>query len=272
MLDSRNVDEIKRSLQRHFTPGIVVVVGSGLSCAEGLPGMGMLADHLALADPHRALPPVDVAQWSVLVAEIRSKGLEPALKISSIPDEIVAFLKVETAKCIFSAEQEVIREVLTGDRVLRFSKLLPHLPNSQRFTVITTNYDRLIELSAESVGFLVDVRARGSYYAQFSKTSGAFAFAKTVIPMRGGLRKIEERCFSLYKPHGSLDWIESRGQSIRTAFYLGHEHALIITPGRDKYRAGYDQPFDMQRELANVAIDRASKLLIIGLFAVLSGW
>ena len=136
------------------------------------------------------------------------------MKVSPISDDIAAFLKVETAKCIFSAEQAVIREVLTGDRVLRFAKLLPYLPNSQRFTVITTNYDRLIELSAESAGFLVDVRARGFYHAQFSKTSGAFAFAKTVTPTRNGLRKIEERCFSLYKPHGSLDWIESRGEFI----------------------------------------------------------
>ena len=39
---------------------------------------------------------------------------------------------------------------------------------------------------------------------------------------------------------------------------------MIITPGQQKYRAGYDKPFDMQRTLANDAINKASKLLIIG--------
>ena len=77
MLNSHKIDEIKRSLQRHFTPGIVVVVGSGLSCAEGLPGMGMLADQLALANPRCARPPVDEAQWGALIAEIKSNGLSP---------------------------------------------------------------------------------------------------------------------------------------------------------------------------------------------------
>ena len=38
--------EVKTRLQQHLSDGLVMVVGSGLSCAEGLPGMGELADHL----------------------------------------------------------------------------------------------------------------------------------------------------------------------------------------------------------------------------------
>lgn len=30
---------VKTRLQQHLTDGLVLVVGSGLSCAEGLPGM-----------------------------------------------------------------------------------------------------------------------------------------------------------------------------------------------------------------------------------------
>jgi hypothetical protein len=39
---------------------------------------------------------------------------------------------------------------------------------------------------------------------------------------------------------------------------------LIITPGLNKYRAGYDIPFDKHRELANNHIDQSARLLVIG--------
>lgn len=39
---------------------------------------------------------------------------------------------------------------------------------------------------------------------------------------------------------------------------------LIITPGLNKFRNGYESPFDRHRERANQAIDHASRFLIIG--------
>jgi hypothetical protein len=42
-----NYDDVVRFVQQHFTDGLVLVVGSGLSAAEGIPGMPALAGHLA---------------------------------------------------------------------------------------------------------------------------------------------------------------------------------------------------------------------------------
>ena len=42
------------------------------------------------------------------------------------------------------------------------------------------------------------------------------------------------------------------------------EDRLIITPGLNKYRAGYDAPFDKHRELANDHIKKAARLLTVG--------
>ncbi|WP_269078408.1 hypothetical protein [Mannheimia haemolytica] len=36
-------DELKKWLQTIFTDNLVIIVGSGLSCAEGLPGMGAIS-------------------------------------------------------------------------------------------------------------------------------------------------------------------------------------------------------------------------------------
>ena len=38
----------------------------------------------------------------------------------------------------------------------------------------------------------------------------------------------------------------------------------MITPGLNKYRAGYDSPFDKHRDLANDYIKRAGRLLVVG--------
>jgi hypothetical protein len=40
------IHDLKLLWQRHFSDGLVSVVGSGLSCAEGLPSMSELATHL----------------------------------------------------------------------------------------------------------------------------------------------------------------------------------------------------------------------------------
>ncbi len=259
---SAELDQFKRAMQDHLTPGIVIVIGSGLSCAESLPGMKAIGEHLEKADSSSI---ASFADWPTLIATIKSKGLEPALKEITVPDNVADFLRCQTASCIRQEEDKVIRTVLAGTHQLRFSRLLKHLPQDNRFTIITTNYDRLIELAAETGDFLVDTRSRGNHMAPFSKTDGAYAFAKSVTPIKGRvLRRVEQRVFSLYKPHGSLDWVDYNGRAFRSSFDLGPESALIITPGRDKYREGYNQPFDMHRELANQAIDNASHLLVIG--------
>ena len=74
-----DLDTIKQELQNFFSDGLVTVVGSGLSCAETLPGMQELADHL-LATVGPALIPADVAIWTVISAAIKANGLEAALR------------------------------------------------------------------------------------------------------------------------------------------------------------------------------------------------
>ena len=65
------------------------------------------------------------------------------------------------------------------------------------------------------------------------------------------------------KPHGSFDWYRSGGKAFRSTIELESSRA-IITPGLNKYRAGYNSPFDLHRELANEHIRGAARLLIIG--------
>lgn len=74
-----NTDALKRRLQNLFSDGLVAIIGSGLSCAEGLPGMGALASRLKDEVP-RLIGGADGAAWAEVVARLDAgMGLEAAL-------------------------------------------------------------------------------------------------------------------------------------------------------------------------------------------------
>ena len=67
-------DELKRQFQNHLSDGLVTVVGSGLSCAEGIPGMRALADFLLTEIPNS----LDIschADWQP-IADLLSSGID----------------------------------------------------------------------------------------------------------------------------------------------------------------------------------------------------
>ena len=105
-----NLHDLKLLLQRHLSDGLMTVVGSGLSCAEGLPGMGELADHLqnVLKD---GLTTIDADLWSRLGPLVSSKGLEAALHELAPTQTLETTIVARTAELIASREKDIIAEV-----------------------------------------------------------------------------------------------------------------------------------------------------------------
>ena len=56
------LNTLKKQLQEHLGDGLVLIVGSGLSCAEGVPGMAALGHHLVTHIP-ASLSPDDTKLW-----------------------------------------------------------------------------------------------------------------------------------------------------------------------------------------------------------------
>ena len=73
-----DISALKLAIQQHMSDGLVTIVGSGLSCAEGIPGMDALATHLCSAMPSLVTGPV-LDEWANVSPNIIACGLEDGL-------------------------------------------------------------------------------------------------------------------------------------------------------------------------------------------------
>jgi len=256
---------LKTELQSFFGDGLVTIIGSGLSCAEGLPGMGELASHiLNVVGPHASA--IDSALWATLATAISSDGLEAALLKHPPSDTVEGLIREAVADLIADRERRVIAEVFNGVRVLRLSRLIDKmLKPATGIPIVTTNYDRLNEVAIEEAGLGVDTLFFGQFAGRLDAKESDLSFRRTEqLVGRARLRHIYLPRAQVFKPHGSLDWYLRNGKPVRYAGDQPGATRLIITPGQNKFRNGYNSPFDLHRERANRAIDQASKFLVLG--------
>lgn len=260
---SLNLHSLKLKLQRHFSDGLVTIIGSGLSCAEGLPGMDELAEYLQMVIGND-LNPADANDWAALTPLIAAKGLEAALLTMTLSPTLGTKIVAHTAEFIGKREREIVSQVFARKKTLRFTRLLPHLLKPQGgLPVITTNYDRLIEIAAEEAELGVDSMFVGHFAGVLDEQKSRLSFLREVS-LRGKQVLYRHRPrINIFKPHGSLDWYQRDGKPVRYSGDLPLPR-LIITPGQSKFRNGYESPFDRHRERANLAIDHANRFLIIG--------
>lgn len=262
-------EQIYSDVQSLFRRGLVIIVGSGASSAMGLPGMAALAKHLRTSIPDeiasqslKCLP-----QWTTISESLeKGAGLEEALANGVASDDLAELIAAQIAVCISGQEVRAITEILSESEVPAFSRLFQHiLRTTNHVDVITTNYDRLLEVQAARVGIAVDSMFHGHTVGRFDPEQSGKAMQRP-DNQPGKRRATTVRTVPhvrLSKPHGSLDWFTYNDEHFRSDLpILGARR--IVAPGGNKYRQGYDVPFDQQRERANTAIDSAAALLFVG--------
>lgn len=255
---------LKKQCQDHLGDGLVLVIGSGLSCAEGVPAIGALGHHLVTHIPP-ILSAEDNKMWEEIYPVIATNGLEAALLKKAPTSSLEAAIVQTTADFIAAAEASIISAVFNNSRTLRLTKLIPHLLKPDAgIPIVTTNYDRLAEIACEEAGLGVDTMFSGHFAAKLEPHESFWSFCRNVNLVAGKhVRYKFARKAIVFKPHGSLDWYHREGSPVRYAGALPLPR-LIITPGLNKFRNGYNSPFDKHREKANDAIDKARRFLIVG--------
>lgn len=261
-----NLDSIYTHIQKMFTPGITTVIGSGLSCAYGLPGMGSLANSLLGSMPS-LIKEAGLADesWTVVAEKLADgAGLEDALDSLSSDDALMPLVVSLTAQIILAAESRAMSDMLSASEPCMIRQLMSYITKSTlAANVITTNYDRLVELACALADITVDTGFSGNSIGQYDEIASK---EQLTLVRRAGRRQPTitwKTHVRLAKPHGSLDWYDYLGQPVRSEIQLASPR-LMITPGLSKYKSGYERPFDSQKNRATKAIDSASSLLFVG--------
>ncbi len=256
-------EEIVSFVQHHFTDGLALVIGSGLSAAEGIPGMLDLAEYLSKSEGE--LTDSDANLWkSIKVMLDNGEGLEASLLKQPPSESLEIWIAKKICELMIPKEREIIKAVLEGDYSLRLMEFLKKvLKPSNGLPILTTNYDRLIEVACEMVGFHVDTTAIGHYAGSFDHTRSCMGSCKGIVTRSRTIVLDHFPRAIVLKPHGSFDWYQFTNGARRCSLELNTER-LMITPGLNKYRAGYNSPFDKHRDLANDYIKQSSRLLVVG--------
>lgn len=263
-------DTVYTEIQNILRPGLAIIIGSGASCSYNLPSMGDLATYLQkqIDCQIEELTEGDQEDWSNISKSLNEGiDLETSMSSNNISDDLYRRISSHIVDCIEKEELRAITDILSDPEIPAIGRLMKHLlsPQFPHLDIITTNYDRLIEISATRAETPVDSMFTGSTLGRFCPESSARSqlFIERVHGSRNRITTRSIPHIRLHKPHGSLDWFKFNDEDYRSDIPLNSPRS-IVAPGKNKYIEGYNVPFDTVRSKANEAIDRSSSLLFIG--------
>ncbi len=257
------LSDVKRQIQDHLQEGLLLVVGTGVSIAEGIPGMGALASHLKAEIPATFTLSPDPGWQQVVAALDAGDHLEAAMGKATLQQATVDAIVAKTADLIRRHEEVVFERVLRDNKTLPFTVFVRHLFKAARqINLITPNYDRLVEFATEAAGIGLNSRIFGYLHGIPAPKRSADAHRESYYLGKNAAFR-STPCLCVHKPHGSLDWYEVNGQVVRCPTKIG-KPPLIITPGSSKYRQSFQRAFDDQRAAGNRAATIATRLMFLG--------
>ena len=245
-----NKDDIFKYIQKVVSNPPLILVGSGASASHGLPGMKELGNHLisSLSSKYK-----DNYSWNKFVENLNSgQDLETALSKLSLDNCIIDDIRKETWKLISVKDIDLFERVVFANEVLPIANLIKKFYQTRPkcVSIITTNYDRIIEYACDSVKLPICTGFTGLYLKDY----------RDEFPNKD--------IVNIIKVHGSLDTFKDiHGVSLNIPLMNKLPSGVvpeIITPGLSKFQAVLK---GSSRDLLGVSdrmIKKANSFLCIG--------
>lgn len=258
-----DMDNLKKNIQSFFDQGTVTIVGSGLSCAEGISGMKALSEKL-MEDVPNKLSDEDMECWRNIEETLNNgTDLESTLQQNKATNNIESAIIESAYELISSEDISIFKEIIEKSRKLRFSEYLSCFNvDLYNLVVITTNYDLLIEYACEIKGLVYSDSYYGKIISKYSPENAEKEMLKGIKRGKKPMNHYKPH-IKIYKPHGSINWKLINGK-LNKINHVNCGIPCIITPGSNKYEKGYEEPFDYHIGKMGQEIDNAKRLIFIG--------
>jgi len=260
-------DSIYKTFQEICRQIPVIILGSGPSCATGIPGMEALSDYLL-----EKLENNTSDNWIKISDELRKNiDLETAFN-KARPDENLSkeIIKI-VGRYISIKDGEVRDKYLNREIAIPVERLLNYY-RSEVLTIITPNYDCLIEYCCDYLktpcytGFVGYFRKA----LNFEKAKRESEYIDTSVIVKGRRKRIAKIIphIRLFKVHGSIDWYSVSNEIFSDISFnakdLFDDRRLIILPGDRKYFETIHEPYRELIQKADNSLRSGRSFLMIG--------
>lgn len=242
-------------MQGYLENSPLIVLGSGASIPYGLPSMWNLSEKIKEDIQVQSDP-----EYENFCSALDTYGLEKAIDTVKLSKDTLDHIRKITWKTINNCDLKYFHtNFAKAPTALSnlFKKIISPTPN--KAVVVTTNYDRLSEYTADSIGAATVTGFEGSL------------IRKLELPTQGiRTRRIRarERVIDIWKVHGSLDWFANFNGDIVSVPLLrdipeGFQ-PLIVPPGKEKYSSTHEEPYRTIISEADNAFMQAGSYICIG--------
>jgi hypothetical protein len=253
-------EELLSLIQKWINNVPTIILGSGASVPYKIPGMFDLGTYIK--ENCGFDEETDLLAFNSFVEKFdETKDLEASLLEIKVTRNVVNTIVSKTWECINNADLEAYDKILTSEYKLPLKDLLSHLikTSDHKVSVITTNYDRIVEYATSQINAYINNTFTQNYIGK-STTS-----ISRILPANlHGYSGIVE----ILKVHGSLDWFKSQ-DDIKYQFPLRKTIPIdfipsIVTPGVSKYEETHMEPYRTIISKADSVIESSKNFFCVG--------
>ena len=197
----------------------------------------------------------DFCKYNVPVEEVEESKINPKFNLEDFLSDLLSFEKyvAEGDYAKYEVSKNKIFDLIISNtsydydesylKHSAFINTVSHLVKTpSKLSIVTTNYDTLIEDAADSIGFTVIDGFTFAHRPQFDSDMFEWNLVKDIENIKTRELEYKKNIINLLKLHGSLTW-ERSDKHIFSKEKNNVKNPIMIFPSSNKYMQSYQEPY-----------------------------
>ena len=197
----------------------------------------------------------DFCKYNVPVEEVEESKINPKFNLEDFLSDLLSFEKyvAEGDYPKYEVSKNKIFDLIISNtsydydesylKHSAFINTVSHLVKApSKLSIVTTNYDTLIEDAADSIGFTVIDGFTFAHRPQFDSDMFEWNLVKDIENIKTRELEYKKNIINLLKLHGSLTWERSDKHIFRKE-KNNVKKPIMIFPSSNKYMQSYQEPY-----------------------------